>query len=346
MPSIRIDHQPAGYRYSFPPSAVALTPTRPRDRAKLLVLRRDGNIAGETTFQHLDKVLPPRAVIVFNQTKVIPARFRVLKPTGGRVELLCLTFGAKTFTALADRRLDVGTVLTLAPKRVITVIARTGRVYTLRPSMTMATVRRLVQKNGTTPLPPYLRHSPLTESERRRWYQAVFATDEGSVAAPTASLHFTPRLIRRLTKRGVDVEYLTLHVGLGTFAPLTVEHLHHGRLHHEPYMISTRTAARLNRLKKSGRPIIAVGTTVARALESATASGVVRPGSSSTDLFIRPGYRWKFVDGLITNFHVPESSLLMLVAALVGRKNILAAYERAIGHGFKLFSFGDGMFIS
>lgn len=336
---------PKKYEYHAPIHAIAQRPTAPRDAAKLCVVDRRGAAVRDLTFRSLPMVLPPRTVLVMNDTKVIPARIRATKPTGGRVELLYLAHRGRTIQALADRRVVPGDVLRIDRRVTVTVTERDGSVVTLRPSIPPTRFMNLLRRHGRTPLPPYLRHSPLTEAERRRVYQTVFATQDGSVAAPTASLHFTPRLMTALKRSGIQIEYVTLHVGLGTFAPVTDEHLRTNRLHEERYRIPATVAARLNAAKRAGRPIVAVGTTVARTLESATRSGRIAAGAATTSLFIRPGYRWRCVDGLITNFHVPRSSLLMLVAAMIGRERLLKTYQRAIRRGYKLFSFGDGMLI-
>lgn len=343
--SKRLDQQPDGYKYHAPVVAIALRPAIPRDAARLCVVPRRRGVVQDSTFRNLPTVLPPDAVLVMNDTKVLPARIVAHKKSGGRVKILYLGHDRKTFRALADRRLDVGDVLRLNKRVTLTVYMREASVVMFRSSVPMANFLKLLERDGQTPLPPYLRTSPLSESERRRLYQSVFAKKSGSVAAPTASLHFTPQLLSAIKKSGVTIEYVTLHVGMGTFAPVTEDHLQKKKLHEESYEISIATAARLNAAKRAGRPIIAVGTTVARTLESATRRGRLRAGSGSTSLFIRPGYRWKFVGGLITNYHVPRSSLMMLVAAMIGRERLLQLYQRSIRLGYKLYSFGDGMLI-
>lgn len=340
------------YDYALPKERIALRPTSPRDAAKLLVYDRETHEIAVSTFRRLGEWLPPRSVVVLNDTKVIPARLTVYKPTGGKVELLYLGSSHNHITVLADRRIEPGWKLRGPRGLTLTVLRHDGHEYTLRPLMPVSAFLRLLNHDGSTPLPPYLRHSPLSERERRVMYQTVFAKRAGSVAAPTASLHFTDRLLKSLRRQGTAVEYVTLHVGLGTFAPLTVKHLKTKKLHIETYEISEVATARLNRYQAAGRPIIAVGTTVARALESATRlpdgqarRGRLTPGRRPTDIFITPGYTWKFTDGLITNFHVPRSSLMMLVASLVGRERLLALYRYAVKKKFGFFSFGDGMLI-
>lgn len=333
------------YDYSLPPERIALRPAVPRDSAKLLVFDRATHEISTTTFRQLGDWLPKNAVLVMNDTKVIPARIVMTKPTGGKVTLLYLAHQATTITMLSDRRLEIGWELTGPAKTTLRVVDHQGSEYRFRPSGSVQKFLAVLERYGATPLPPYLRHSPLTETKRREMYQTVFSKKSGSAAAPTASLHFTRRLMTALKKRGVAIEYVTLHVGLGTFASLTDQHLRTKKLHREEYEISPAAAARLHRYKAQGRPIIAVGTTAARTLESASRRGRLVPGRSATQLFIQPGYRWKFVDSLITNFHVPKSSLLMLVSALVGRERLFALYRYAIKKKFGFFSFGDGMLL-
>lgn len=331
----------AQYDFQFPKSAVALEPASPRDSAKLLVYNRRTDEVCFDTFRHLAKYLPPRSLVVFNDTKVIPARLMLKKPTGGRVEVFYIGQEGGAIKVMADRRLDVGARLTLQKNIFFTVARQEEKFYFLTPSVPMQNVVAVFEKYGETPLPPYLRKTPLRGKTLQEKYQTIFARLKGSVAAPTASLHFTPRLLADLKKAGHDIVFITLHVNLGTFAPLTPAHLQSGQLHEEYFEISAKTAAAISVAKQEGRPVIAVGTTVARALET-SASGQL---SGMTSIFIREGYAWKVVDGLVTNFHVPQSSLLMLVASLVGRTKILALYQRALKKGFTFFSFGDGMVV-
>jgi len=360
----------AQYDYAHPESAVALEPASPRDAAKLLILDPDPPVtptkAGaknfvHDTFHNLTKHLPPKSLLVFNETKVIPARLEVTKPTGGKVRILYVEdLGKNTFSALADRPIDEGMSLVIPAKAGIQekgisfeVLHRKGSTWIMRAHGVKKPVNTFLQ-HGTMPLPPYLKKTGLTEKEIREKYQTVFAKNTGSVAAPTASLHFTPRLMAALKKAGHKIVFVTLHVNLGTFAPLTEQHVKEGKLHEETYEIPTATAKAIAQAKKSGHPVIAVGTTAARALESATLVVPAKAGTQKTKknnitgktrLFIRPGYTFKVVDALITNFHVPRSSLLMLVSALTGRERLLTAYQEAIERGYKLFSFGDGMLI-
>jgi S-adenosylmethionine:tRNA ribosyltransferase-isomerase len=215
----------------------------------------------------------------------------------------------------------------------------------LKPSFPMTQLKDLLLEFGETPLPPYMKDSPLSEDRRREEYQTVFAKEEGSVAAPTAGLHFTEDLITKIEQSGRDIRYVTLHVHLGTFAPLSEDQWKSKKLHSEWYSIDPETAAFLNVAKAEGRPIVAVGTTSVRTLESATEQNELKKLTGDTELFLTEESKPAFVDALITNFHVPRSSLLMLVSAFTGRERLLEIYDAAIGHRMRLFSFGDGMLI-
>lgn len=346
----------AQYNYTVPPELIAQVPASPRDSARLLVYDRKTDAVQYDTFRHLVKYLPPRSVLVFNETRVIPARFVVRKPTSGKAVLLYVRtekngpplykggIGGVSIIAMSDRPLPVGEIVTLAPRVQFRVVNQEKYVR-LMPLFPITRLPNVLERYGITPIPPYIKHTPLSERALREKYQTIFARRRGSVAAPTASLHFTKRLLRDLKKAGHDVVFVTLHVNLGTFAPLKEEHWQRGKLHEEWYEISSAVAAALNRAKKSRRPIVAVGTTVVRTLESAVQHGRVRAGRRTTDLFIRPGYRFKFVNHLITNFHVPRSSLMMLVSAFVSREKLLVLYRAAIKERFRFFSFGDGMLV-
>lgn len=336
----------APYQYRYPPELVANRPSRPRDAARLLAFdRKTGRIA-LGAFRDLAHFLPARAVFVFNETKVIPARLTLARATGGRVRVLYLGREKNAIRALAERTLRTGEALRWG-KRIFLVMERRGREYVLRPLFPLAAFNLLLERQGDAPIPPYIKETPLTRRELRREYQSVFARRPGSIAAPTASLHFTTLLLARLRRSGFGIEFITLHVNIGTFLPLDENALRTGRLHAEEYSIAPAAMRRLNRAHQEGRPVIAVGTTVVRVLESAAnARGVLGRRQGITDLFIRPGYCFRFVSGIITNFHVPGSSLMMLVAAFVGRVRLLRIYRRAIRRRMRLFSFGDGMIVT
>ncbi len=322
------------YDYPLSPNLIALKPASPRDSSKLLVYERSTQKVTLTKFSKLPQFLPKGCLLVFNETKVIPARIPGRIPSGGMVEILCTSTGTKEFRGLCERRLEIGWNINLGPGSYATVLAKNGSEYTFQ-LVGSRHLREIQEYNGTTPLPPYLKHSPLKENERRTKYQAIFAKREGSIAAPTASLHFTKRLMHKLKDAHVRTANLTLHVNLGTFMPLTAESLQTGLLHEEFFEIPTSTLKAIS----SSNKVIPVGTTALRALES------VDTNSKSTRLFIREGYTFKHSDGLITNFHVPRSSLMMLVAALIGREKLLELYEIARRNNFRFLSFGDAMLI-
>ncbi len=343
---MRLERLLAQYDYSFPEQLIAQQPASPRDSARLLAYNRRTKRTQFSTFADLPSFLPKNTVLVFNDTKVIPARFTVTKPTGGKAKLLYLATEGKELRVMADRKLTIGSRLTLAPKLSFAVSRQKEKYYYLLPSFPLERLYSILDRYGTTPIPPYIKHATLSEKKLRTSYQTVFAQAKGSVAAPTASLHFTQRLLTDLKKRGIRIVFVTLHVNIGTFAPLTEEHLATERLHEEYYEIAPKTAAIISAAKKAGDPVIAVGTTSARTLESAAdRSGSIIAGSGTTDLFIRPPHTFRCISGLITNFHVPRSSLMMLVSAFIGRKTLLNLYRSAIRKRFRLFSFGDGMLL-
>ena len=334
----------AAYDYQFPEALIAQEPARPRDAARLMVYDRATEETTLDTFAAIDAYLPERCVLVFNETKVIPARMSV-EADGKPVDLLCLRTDGDVLRVLAPRAVQPGTVLAWAG-HTLACVERDGKEALLRPSFPVDRTVPLLEEFGKTPLPPYIEAKGMTEAERRAEYQTVFAKNPGSVAAPTASLHFTPELIERIKAAGHDVCYVTLHVGLGTFAPLTDEQIASRALHEETYFIDPATAEFLNRAKEEGRPIVAVGTTTVRALESAAVEGdAITNEYGKTTLFLSPENPPRFVTGIVTNFHVPKSSLLMLVAGFVGRNRLMQLYQTAIAEKFRLFSFGDGMLI-
>lgn len=336
----------AKYDYTLPPELIANAPAVPRDSARLVVAKQTTNEYAWDTFAHIAHYLPQNAVLVMNQTKVIPARLPLKRSTGGKVEVLYLATRDDRIVVLANRTLELGEKLVLANGAYFSVQARDGKSWLLKPSFPLAELPQIFEDFGKTPIPPYIKHCPLSERELRREYQTVFAKEAGSVAAPTASLHFTPELLRSIAARGITLAYVTLHVNLGTFAPLTDAQMIAEKLHEEWYEIDINTAALISDAKAAGRPIIAVGTTAVRTLESAcdTHGNITKP-RGTTDLFIREGYTFKMVSGMITNFHVPRSSLMMLVAAFIGRERLLHLYAQAIEKKCRFYSFGDGMLL-
>ena len=334
------------YDFSFPQDLIAREPASPRDAARLLVYNRAADTTIMTSFRNLQQFLPKGALLVLNETKVIPAKLNLLRSTGGKVSILVVHTEKDSIHVLANRKMRNGEFLQISGKRGFTVQESREKIWILKPNFPMRTFQRVLQKFGSMPLPPYIKHTCLSSAEQKREYQTVFAKKSGSIAAPTASLHFTKRLLKELETSGIEIVKVTLHVHLGTFAPLTEVEWKKGALHLEQYEIPKASAKSIERAIRAGRPIIAVGTTVLRTLESALDThGRLTKLSGTTDLFIREGYDFRLVSGLITNFHVPKSSLLMLVSAFAGREETLGLYHKAIRGRFRLFSFGDAMLI-
>jgi S-adenosylmethionine:tRNA ribosyltransferase-isomerase len=333
------------YDYDLPPALIAKKPASPRDSARLMIYNRADSSVKFDVFSKIIEYLPKDCVLVFNQTKVIPAKFELKKTTGGTVPALLIETRKNEIVVLASGSLKPDEILKWGNRCSFKVMCRTEREAVLKPSTCIKAFQILLNKYGQTPLPPYLKDSPLSENRRRKEYQTIFAKDNGSVAAPTAGLHFTKDLIKKIIQAGHEIEYVTLHVNLGTFAPLTDKQMKTGKLHLEHFSIDKSTIARLNDAKKLGRPIVAIGTTTVRTLESASEGKSLKRLSGSTDLFITENYKPHFVDHLITNFHVPKSSLMMLVSAFTGRQKLINLYKQAIDERIRFFSFGDGMMI-
>ena len=337
----------AEYDYLLPPNLIAQKPTSPRDSARLLIYSKKTKKLKYDTFTNIGNYLPKNAVLVFNQTKVVPARLSVQKTTGGKADLLYLNHNNNTISALCNKNLTINTFITIPKTKYnFKVLQKIKGEYKLLPNFSLKLIPLILNKHGKTPLPPYIKHSPLNEKQKRSEYQSVFAKTGESVAAPTAALHFTKNLIKRLQKLGITTEYICLNVGMGTFAPLNEDHIKNNKLHSEYFSIEPKTLNRFNKYKQEQRPIFAVGTTTVRTLESsATQKNMLKITSGFTEIFIKPGYKFKFINGLITNFHVPKSSLLMLVSALVGKNEVFKIYKKAVLKKFRFFSFGDGMLI-
>jgi S-adenosylmethionine:tRNA ribosyltransferase-isomerase len=310
-----------------------------------MIYNRKKDLIELDTFTNLLQYLPQDCVLVLNQTKVIPAKFTLKKETGGTVGALFLEEKSEQIIVLASGKLHKGDTLFWGDHCSFEVMERNEKEAYLKPSIPLTDFKKLLEEFGETPLPPYMKDSPLTEERRRAEYQTVYAEDKGSVAAPTAGLHLTKELIKKIEQSGKVVAYVTLHVNLGTFAELTEEKWKAKKLHHESYSIDQKTADMLNEAKKDGKTIIAVGTTTVRTLESAQENGELKKLQGSTDLFLTEHSQIHFTDALITNFHVPKSSLLMLVSAFTGREKLLKLYNKAINERMRFFSFGDGMLI-
>jgi S-adenosylmethionine:tRNA ribosyltransferase-isomerase len=332
------------FDYDLPSLFVAQTPLEPRDSSRLLVLRRDTGALEHAVFRDIGKYLKPGDLLVLNQTRVIPARLFARKPTGGRVELLLLR-REDTHTwecIVGGKGLKTGTRLLLdenGPEaEIVGTLDGTRRLVRFaRP------VELYLPRIGHVPLPPYI-HEPLKNPER---YQTVYARDPGSAAAPTAGLHFTPRLMDELQSQRVKIAYVTLHIGLDTFAPVTEANPEKHTIHTEWCELPQETADAIYRTRQSGGRVIAVGTTSVRTLESAAfGRDTISSYTGNTNLFILPGYNFKVIDCMITNFHLPHSTLIMLVSAFAGRERILHAYEVAKREKYRFYSFGDAMLIT
>jgi len=332
--------------YALPESLIAQTPLEKRDSSRLLVMdRKTGQIAHKHFYDIID-YLKPGDCLVMNDSRVLPARLLGHRPSGGAVEVLLLRdLGNKRWECLCKpgRKMNPGNEAIFGDgelkARVVDVLEGGNRVVEFEYEGIFLEV---LERLGKMPLPPYIKEE-LHSQER---YQTVYSREVGSAAAPTAGLHFTNELLQEIRSRGVQTAFVTLHVGLGTFRPVKAEHILEHHMHSELCMLSEETARILNEAKKAGGRIICVGTTSCRTLESlAREDGTFEAASRWTDIFIYPGYSFKAMDGLITNFHLPESTLVMLVSAFAGRENVLRAYEKAVEMSYRFFSFGDAMAI-
>ncbi|MCA9520067.1 MAG: tRNA preQ1(34) S-adenosylmethionine ribosyltransferase-isomerase QueA [Myxococcales bacterium] len=332
------------YDFELPREQIAQYPNDRRDQSRLMLLDEASGAIAHHRFSELPELLPSTALLVVNDTRVIPARLLGRKETGGAVELLLvepLDGGRWLCMARASKALRAGARIDLPGSRSAQVLERRGEGEVIL-DFGREPLDSWLSAHGAIPLPPYIAR-PSEPSDRER-YQTVFAREPGAVAAPTAGLHFTEPLLADLSSRGVERAAVTLHVGPGTFMPIR-DTIENHVMHEERYAIPDETAWRVNRARQQGRPVFAVGTTVVRALESAFDGSEVRAGSGRTRLFIKPGYRFRAVDRLITNFHLPRSTLLLLVAALIGRERLRVAYEEAVRAGYRFFSYGDAMLI-
>jgi len=343
------------YDYFLPPALMAQKPAVPRDNSRLFVYNTRTEEIFFDRFYHLSKYLPKQSFLVLNQTKVLPARVELKKTSGGKVIGLLLAnelTNSNIIKMMVDRRVNIGEKLFLDKKNYFSVIDQDEKVFYLKFDKPRQWLINKLQKIGKTPVPLYLRKTPLLEKELRIKYQTIFAKSSGSVAAPTASLHFTNRVFKSLEKKGIKRFFITLHVGLGTFAPLTEKNLEEKKLHEEYFAVDKKTLQPINKLKRQKKELVAVGTTVTRTLESLKL-GIFNSQfsnySGKTDLFIMPPYEFKMVDCLLTNFHLPKSSLMMLVEAFLKNKNakksLVELYQMAISQKFRFYSFGDAMLI-
>ena len=338
----------ADFDFHLPEELIAQTPLEKRDSSRLLIVDRETGQFGDQHFDNIIDQLEPGDALVMNNTRVLPARLYGTKTeTGGHVELLLLKNTQGDFwevLAKPAKRLRVGACVSFGDGRLTATVTEElehgGRIVRFDYQGIFLEV---LESLGEMPLPPYI-HEKLEDRER---YQTVYAKENGSAAAPTAGLHFTEELLDKIAAKGVKLVYLTLHVGLGTFRPVSVDNLEEHEMHSEFYSLSEEAAETLRQVKASGHRIVAVGTTSIRTLETIGSKfdGQIQADSGWTNIFIKPGYQWKIVDAFSTNFHLPKSTLVMLVSAFAGRQLTLQAYEHAIAERYRFFSFGDAMFI-
>ncbi len=343
------------YDYDLPEERIAQTPVAGRDQSKLLFMERTTGKIAHHKFSDIYDLLSPSDVLVINNTEVIPARLLGQKETGGKAEVFILDYPGDKKNRIdngeyvcrclikSSKRPKDGTTLIFDQQLKANVVNFKAGVYVVKFSY-KGNFEQIIDRIGHVPLPPYIKRND--DKNDRTFYQTVYASQKGAVAAPTAGLHFSLRLMKKLKEKGVKIVALTLHVGYGTFLPVRVSDIRDHRIHSEWYSISKETADRINESKKKGHRIVAVGTTAVRTLEYAgKENGIVAQGEGSCDLFIYPGYKFKTVDAMLTNFHLPKSTLLMLVSAFSTRDNVLNAYKAAIEKQYRFFSYGDAMLI-
>ncbi len=340
------------FDYELPEALIASHPPERRDGARLLVLDPGSGAVAHSSIAELASRLPARCLLVANDTRVIKARLRARRPSGGAVEVLLVRDLERTANgcrwlalAHANKPMRPGAAIDLGGGIAAAVAERRERgEVVLDVAASNEALLAHAASCGEVPLPPYLRRAPEAADAER--YQTVFARHDGSVAAPTAGLHFTDELLGRLREAGHDVRFVTLHVGPGTFRPIAADDLERHAMDAERYVVPEETAAAIRAAKAEGRPVVAIGTTAVRALEGAArAQGDLAGGDGLTELFIAPGFEFRVVDGLVTNFHLPKSTPLCLVSALAGRENVLAAYREAVAARYRFYSYGDAMLI-
>ena len=333
------------FNYELPKELIAQHPMEPRDHSRLLVVDKDTGVIEHRHFYDLCSYLRPSDLLVFNDTRVIPARLHGFKDTGAHVEVFLLTrLNSNDWEVLVKpgKKLQVGAKIKFGEELSGEIIAHTDFGGRQIRFIYEGIFEEILDRLGETPLPPYIT-APLEDKER---YQTVYSRERGSAAAPTAGLHFTKDLLAKIKAMGCEEVFVTLHVGLGTFRPVSETTIEDHVMHKEFYTVSPAAAAAINKAKAEGRRIVAVGTTSVRTLEAAGAGGTVKAGGNWTDIFIYPGYKFRIVEALITNFHLPQSTLLMLVSALSSREVMLETYQRAVQEKYRFFSFGDAMFIT
>jgi S-adenosylmethionine:tRNA ribosyltransferase-isomerase len=333
------------FDFPFDSSLIATHPILPRDHARLLVLQREDRSIAHRRVDELSDLLQPGDLLVVNNTKVLAARVAGRKrPSGAEVEILFVKdLGDAIWEVLIKGTFRPGQIIEMGAEAVVVVVDRGPTRTTVRVE-SPTPLSEWLRQYGRMPLPPYMKRVPTDQD--REWYQTLFAEHEGAIAAPTAGLHFTPELLARLQQRGIGLATVTLHVGVGTFKPVTVDLVEDHRMGAEWLEVGTETVRAIEQVRMTGRRIVAVGTTVVRALETAArVDGQIRPYRGETDMFITPGFSFKVVDTLLTNFHLPRTTLLMLVSALTGTEFLRQAYAEAVHERYRFYSYGDAMLI-
>ncbi len=333
------------FDFPFDSSLIAAYPSLPRDHARLLVLDRSSRSLAHHRVDELPGLLQPGDLFVVNNTKVVAARVIGRKRTSGAETdiLFVKDLGNSIWEALIKGAFRPGQIVEMGAEAVAVVVERSAARTTVRVESPIP-LPEWLRKNGVMPLPPYMKRAPIEQD--REWYQTLFAQHEGAIAAPTAGLHFTPGLLARLQHRGIGLTSVTLHVGPGTFKPVTVERIEDHQMGAEWIEVGTEAVRAIEQMRALGKRIVAVGTTVVRALETAAhTDGRLRPYRGETDMFLTPGYQFKVVDALLTNFHLPHTTLLMLVSALAGTERLRRAYAEAVRERYRFYSYGDAMLI-
>lgn len=333
------------FYFDLPPELIAQIPSAQRDGSRLMLLERSNGQVQDSAFIQFVNLLQPHDLLVFNDTKVIPARLYACKPSGGQVEILLerlLPDNQVLAHIRANRAPKEDSELVLLNGISVQVLERSGGLYKLG-FPTDLNLLAYLQQYGQVPLPPYIKRVPQQFDTQR--YQTVYAEQPGAVAAPTAGLHFTQKLLQDLAAQGVSLGFITLHIGAGTFQPVRSEHINDHHMHSEWLCLDDQICEQVASTQQQGGRVIAIGTTVVRSLETASQGGQLQPYTGDTDIFITPGYQFRTVDALLTNFHLPESTLLMLVAAFAGYEPTMAAYRHAVAKRYHFFSYGDAMFI-
>ncbi len=333
------------YNFDLPENLIAQYPSDKRGESNLLILNKSTGIIEQKKFADIVDLITEDDFLVINNTKVLKARLFGKKTTGGKVEILLIEdIGNNRFKALTNGKVKIGTEI-IIDKYMVKIIDFSNEEGQRIIEFSDINPYELMEKSGHLPLPPYIKREDSKEDELR--YQTIYAKNQGSVAAPTAGLHFTKEIIDKIKEKGIEIIEITLNVGIGTFRPVKADFIQEHKMHFEHYSISEESADRINKLKSEGKKLISVGTTTTRALESASDRNgkIIKTGNQSTNIFIYPPYEFKIVDKLITNFHLPKSTLLMMISAFAGKDKVEKAYDYAIKNNFKFFSYGDAMFI-